>query len=59
VLVNIAFVSMMGLEGFSTANIPIANGLRRILPDFASELVYLPIAISGLGAIHGAMFTVE
>lgn len=57
VLVNIAFVSLMGLERFSATDIPIAHGLRRILSGSASELVYLLIAISCLGAIQGTMFT--
>jgi amino acid transporter len=57
VLINIAFVSLMGLHGFSTAEIPIAIGLRQILPSSAASLVYLLIAVSCLGAIQGTMFT--
>jgi APA family basic amino acid/polyamine antiporter len=57
VLINIAFVNLMGLNGFSSAEIPIATGLRQILPSSAASLVYLLIAISCLGAIQGTMFT--
>ena len=57
VLINLAFVSLMGLNGFSAAEIPIAIGLRHILPSSAASLVYLLIAISCLGAIQGTMFT--
>jgi amino acid transporter len=57
VLVNIAFVHLMGLERFSTTNLPIATGLQQILPSSATDLVYLLIAISCLGAIQGTMFT--
>jgi hypothetical protein len=56
-LVNIAFVHLMGLERFSSAAIPIASGLQQILPGSATNLVYLLIAISCLGAIQGTMFT--
>lgn len=57
VLINVAFVNLMGLNGFSTAEIPIAIGLQQILPDSAASLVYFLIAISCLGAIQGTMFT--
>jgi amino acid transporter len=56
-LVNIAFVSLMGLERFSSTNIPIAHGLRQVLPNSATWILYLVIAISCLGAIQGTMFT--
>ncbi len=57
VLVNFAFVNLLGVHNFSIAEVPVAVGLQQILPGSAATLVYILIAVSCLGAIQGTMFT--
>lgn len=57
ILVNIAFVSLIGLERYSSTDIPVAHGLQQVFPKSATWFVYLLISISCLGAIQGTMFT--
>lgn len=57
VLVNLAFVHVLGFEGTRTSDVPAADVLQRTLGDSGSRLMSALVCASALGAMNGMMFT--
>jgi basic amino acid/polyamine antiporter, APA family len=57
ILLNVAFVYTLGLEGLRHSEAVAADMLRLTVGDWASRLISVLICISALGAINGMIFT--
>lgn len=56
-LVNIALLRVLGLEGLRTGDAVAATLMSRVLGDWGARLISVSVCISCLGAINGMLFT--
>jgi basic amino acid/polyamine antiporter, APA family len=57
VMVNLAFLSALGFEGFRGSKAVAADVLQNAVGDWASRVISLLICLSALGACNGNIFT--
>ncbi len=57
VLVNVAYMNVLGLEGIAHSEVVAADLMRRALGDHGARFISLLIAICTLGAANGTIFT--
>lgn len=56
-LSNLAFLRMLGYEGFQNSKAIAADSLNVAMPGYGASLVSILICISALGAMNGLIFT--
>ncbi|MEQ8785722.1 MAG: amino acid permease [Pirellulaceae bacterium] len=57
VLVNLAFLRVLGIEGTANSSVPAADVLEQTLGEAGSRVMSALICVSALGAMNGMMFT--
>jgi APA family basic amino acid/polyamine antiporter len=57
VLVNIAYVNVLGLKGVAASEVVAADLMRRAFGDYGAKFISILIAVSTLGAASGTIFT--
>jgi APA family basic amino acid/polyamine antiporter len=57
VLVNIAYLNVLGLKGVSDSEVVAADVMRRAFGDYGAKFISILIAVSTLGAASGTIFT--
>jgi len=57
VLVNLAYVNVLGLRGVSESEVVAADLMRRVFGDYGAKFISILIAVSTLGAASGTIFT--
>ncbi len=57
VLVNVAYLNVLGLKGMAESEVVAADLMRKILGEYGARFISVLIAISTLGAASGTIFT--
>ena len=57
VLVNLAYVNVLGLKGVADSEVVAADLMRRALGEYGAKFISILIVISTLGAASGTIFT--
>jgi basic amino acid/polyamine antiporter, APA family len=57
VLVNLAYVNVLGLKGVAESEVVAADVMRRVFGEYGAKFISILIAISTLGAASGTIFT--
>jgi amino acid transporter len=57
VLVNLAYVNVLGLQGVAESDVVAADVMRRFFGDYGAKFISLLIAVSTLGAASATIFT--
>jgi len=57
VLVNLAYVNVLGLKGVAESEVVAADLMRRALGEYGAKFISILIVISTLGAASGTIFT--
>lgn len=56
-LVNLAYVNVLGLQGVAASDVVAADVMRKVLGENGARFISLLIAVSTLGAASGTIFT--